>query len=275
MRSSSLPRPACLALLAPLLGVACRGPSPSPADGDAPAPPPPSALVGLLQALSALEELRPREAEIEVRALESDTLHDPRHSGEHVRVLLQLTVFADTLDQARGAFEELLRALQEPGSGQRPAPADPEAVGRRLAGLDAALSPAGGAARESYSDQLRIELPAAALAPGAPGPARLAPTGLESMPAEEYVRTVAASCSLAPLELQQRVLEQRELLCLLRPPDRDAHFSRSRIGAFLATLEARSPRARVTHLSIQRLGHLPELLAPDGWTFEAGLTVRP
>ena len=263
--------------LVPLLAGACHNPSsaPTPADS-APVVLPQSALAALVRSLETVDALRPEGVAIQVRAIECDSLVDRSQPAEFVRVLLHVTVYAQAVARARVAFEELQRALEaEARSRTREEAPTAERIRRVFADMD--WQPALGAEPlVSFSNAIRIEV-----APGREAPASAEREYLGAQPSEpasRYLEEVAEAHGMEVRPIVARVSEpvphRRDLRCLFRPAQGDAHFTRVEIAEFLRVLEAGSPAARVTHVRIERASTLADPFGPDGWTFEAELTVR-
>lgn len=62
----------------------------------------------------------------------------------------------------------------------------------------------------------------------------------------------------------------------ITPSKKDASFQRGKIANFLYTLEADSPRVRVTQLSLETVDRrpAPEAVPTDDWKFDASVTSR-
>lgn len=267
---------ASLLAVLPLLagcGSAAEAPqaSPEPAQVRLPA----SALAGAVRALETLDAVRPEDALTQIRALDCDTLLDPRTGVETVRVFLHLTVYATTSERAFEAFEEVRLALEtEARSGERVEPASAERVGRVLGEL--AWEQPGREDLVSFSEAIRLEIrpgqSLAALPESASAPGQELHDSLAS-----YVRTAAAR-GIGPVDLAR---SQRGVApgisdhrFRIAPAQAFSRYTRADIGAFLAALEGGSPVARVTRLAIERSQHEPDPHAARGWTFEAELSVR-
>ncbi len=236
---------------------------------------PASALAGAVRALETLDAVRPAGALAQVRALEGDTLVDHAAGVESVRVFLHLTVYADTNEAARAAFDELRLALETEGrSAARVEPASAERVGRVMAELD--WDPPGREDLVSYSDRIRLEVtpgrtteePLAELAAGPPPYDTL----------ESYVRRVAArerigqvDLSVSPAGVARGVNDHR---FRIQESEETARHTLADIGGFLSALERGSPAARLTKLKIERSQHESDVHATRGWTFEAELSLR-
>jgi len=234
-----------------------------------------SALGATVRALETLDAVRPPGALTQLRALRSDTMRDPASGIERVRVFLELTEYAPTIDSARSAFEELRSALDaDGGSSGRIEPAPRERVERVMSCFD--WDPPGREDLLSYSDVIRLEVRPGSAAPAtAEAGAAAEDTPHESV--ESYVRAAAAQrigpvdLSLSTRTVAPGVADHRFRIA---PEQVAARFTTADIGEFLSALEHGSPSARVTELKIERSQHEPDVHARRGWTFEAELTVR-
>ena len=241
------------------------------------APLPASALAGAVRALETLRMVRPAETATSVRALECSTLVDHEARREFVRVFLDLTVYAPTIERAVAAFEEIRAALETEGRAtDRPAHADEMSVLRALVELD--WDPPGSEKLVSYSDRVRVEI-TPGLRASRPVEARFAGHD-PSVSLETYVNEHAARrFSVGPVHVSASrspgadggVAEWK--LCI--EPDRaDPSYERAEIATFLGGIEEESPAVRVTELVIERSQVQPDLTAEKSWTFEVGLTAR-
>ncbi len=263
-----------LALLVPALLHACRSPEGEGAAlSPARSPLPQSSFAALVRSLETLDASRIPEATVQVRAVECDSLIDRGRPAEYARVYLHLTVYAADVPTARRVFEDLRTNLEA----EARSPARVESVsGERVRRVfqEMAWKDSAPAGREpvSYSDSIRIEVqpghdaPADAEAPREARPSRPAPRYVEEIAREQGIEIdrIAARSGRVPGEMR----------CRLAPAPPDAHYSREQIGSFLRELEARSPAARLTHIEIERNSVLADVERPDGWTFEAELTLR-
>jgi len=240
---------------------------------------PASALAGAVRALETLDAVRPEGALTQLRALQCDTLLERAAEVESVRVFLHLSVFADTIEEARAAFDELHRALDdEARSTARVEPASAERVERVMAGMD--WDRPGREDLLSYSDVIRLELRPAWTAPEPASGRAGAPPVFDSL--ASYVRKAAAQqigevdVAVAP-DVTWRdghTPGRGEHRFRIAPADAFACYTRADIGAFLAALEGGSPAARLTSLKIERSQHEPDVHADRGWIFEAELALR-
>jgi len=248
-----------------------------------------SAYVALVRVLETLDAIRDPAAEVRVRAVECDSMRDPHHGGEFVRVILDLTVLAPDFDRAQAVFEDLAAALE--AEGRETSRLDRIAshrVARVFAEMDWAAKPfereAEFATRVSISDSIRAEVHFAPGAPGplaegAPGPlAEGAPEIEGSVAAGDYIRDAALDVNAlaAPVSIDVHVTHPRvgtsDVSYRIRPAEDDVAFRRIQIGHFLQRLEALSPGVRITHLSITP--YEPGTSTLDGWTFEADMSIR-
>ncbi len=112
-------RPSPTALLLSACLLACQ--SAAPASEPLPNPTtrielsdrPQSSLAALVRILEAVDALRDPAAEIRLRALECDSLPPQRHKPARVRVVLDLTVYAEDQGTAERVEEALLAGLRE------------------------------------------------------------------------------------------------------------------------------------------------------------------
>jgi len=226
--------------------------------------------------LEVVDALRPPGALIEVRAVEAQSLRERSRQAEFVRLFLHVTVFAAEIERARSAFDELRLALEtEARAGRRLESVSAERIARVFAGLD--WNPPGRSDLVSFSAAIRLEV-----APGrepTAGSALPASDGgpLPATTAEQYVAGVAGRHALSVQAVPTRLRSSesvRDVSCLLRPSAPADHHTLAQIGAFLGDIEAGSPGARVTRLTIERSSTVADNLRDDSWTFEAELTLR-
>lgn len=268
------------ALLGAALGLAgCRANHAEPPATEAPPSVPQSAFAALVRSLETLDALSDPRASIELRAVRSDSLVDHERARPYARVRLEVSVFAPDVASARRAFADAVHALEAEAAAEgRLESVTSERGWRVFQGMDwQAAGTSDGP--DSYSDVISVEVrpgrEARALALA--GDPALAAEGSASI--ESYVRVAAAESSrigqvALDLTVKSPTPHERDFVFRVRPVDPDAHFTRAQIGDFLRELEARSPAARLTHVAIERAPHHPDLTSPDGWTFEAELTLR-
>ena len=277
---TSVAKPAWLAPCLTLLTTACQS-TPPPSSTDPVPRQPQSSLAALVRALEAVDAVHDPRGYVRVRAVESDSILDRRRQQyEYARVLLDLTVYAHDTATARQVFDDLALALEDEARAAERLDVVPRHRAERV--FREMNWDADGLPEDclSYSDVVRLEIqrgrrpPLPALFEGEPvaEPA--------SQPAGEYVRTIAETAEIAigpvttDLRIAHPIPSARDMRIHIRPASNDAHFTRERIGNFLSELEAKSPLARITHVEIARVPHLPYWYRADGWTFEAVLTVR-
>jgi len=268
------------------LPAGCRGPETAapPVARDASVP---SALLATVRVLEALEAdaaaATPGDAAsaLVVRAIESDTLHDVRHPGGDVRVLLDVTVAAVDATAARERFEALAQGLPlavPPGTD--PAPRiGPERARTAFYGVGRSAWRELAEPRTewaSYSDVLPVWVGGGA---GWRAEPRAVPEDKRELGA--YVRSaaVAPSISIGPVELRELParIEPDSVLhdVRIQPADPDARLSIEAIADFLFALEAGSPALAVTHLKIVRAsGVTGDDFTERAWTFEAEVSFR-
>jgi hypothetical protein len=263
-------------LLVPLFLAACDTPRDSERATRVPERPTPSALAGIVRALETVRGVRPDGTVTQVRALECDTRFDPGRGIELERVYLDVTVFAPTNAAAADGFAVLQAALEdEAQSHERVEPASRERVIAALSELDRVPT------REdlvSYSDRIRLEVRpgngATAGLVAAAGADGLAVDTLENYVFERASRPDAVGTVRVRPASARMGGGETGLSLLLRPEFDFQRFDLAQIGAFLASLENDSPAVRLTHLSIERSQHEPDIHRPHGWTFEAELEAR-
>jgi len=234
---------------------------------------PASALAGAVRALETLDAVRPEGALTQLRALQCDTLLERATHVESVRIFLHVSVFADTIEEARAAFDELHLALEsEARSTSRIEPASAERVGRVMADMD--WDRPGREDQLSYSDVIRMEVRPARTTPDKLEGGLAGPEAYDSL--ATYVQRAAArgigpvDVAVTPNRTWPRSSEHR---FRITPADAFARYTRADIGAFLSALEGGSPAARLTGLKVERSQHEPDVHADRGWTFEAELSL--
>jgi hypothetical protein len=243
---------------------------------------PQSSLVALIRVLETIDALRDPQVEVRIRALECDTLLSRNQKPAHVRVVLDLTLYASDYALADEARAALLAGLQEEGLAktrlrQVGAPRIQRVFEEMAWNAPRVHSERDFAGLVSVSESLRVDIFESSA--GSAVSVQPSERMLQSSNVPDYIKATAnlPDSDLGPLDTElspHRLRDDRtDLRYRIRPEYQEDSYGRNRIGAFLYNLEAGSPGVRITHLAIAP-SDPGEDIKYDLWSFEADLTLR-